>query len=162
MRRKLLGNRDAAVARSLTILASLLETQGKLNEAEAMFREGLAIRRELPATNRADVARSLSHLGQVLGKQEKFAEAEGVRLEALTMLKELLGPQHPEVDAARRNLIWTLSHLRKFAEAEPLMLEIHDCVQQDPQAPATEKRATIERLWQDGQSLGVEEKIDRI
>src|SRR6266511_3456874 len=86
-------------------------------------------------------------MGQVLRKQEKFAEAESVRREALTMLKESLGPQHPEVAEARKNLIWTLSQLRKFAEAEPLMLETHDFVQQNPKAPPTEKRATIERLW---------------
>ena len=57
------------MALSLDNLADVLQAQGKLAEAETMYREALAMRRKLLGNEHPDVAISLINLADVLRKQ---------------------------------------------------------------------------------------------
>ena len=62
MKRKLLGNEHPSVARSLNNLATMLNGQRKLKEAETIHREALAMQRKLLGNEHPDVATSLNNL----------------------------------------------------------------------------------------------------
>ena len=61
---------------SLNNLGELLGSQAKLAEAEAFYRDALAIYRRLHKGDNRDVARSLHNLGYTLRARGKLAEAE--------------------------------------------------------------------------------------
>jgi tetratricopeptide (TPR) repeat protein len=146
MRKKLLGPEDPAVARSLNILATLLLTENRLDEAEPMFREALAIRRQRPAKEQIDLAASLNNLAITVARQDKMTEAEALHREALAMRRKLLGNLHREVLASLSGLLDVLRKERNHAAAESLILESNEIIQQLPQATPSEKRAAMERL----------------
>ena len=66
MRRRLLGNEHADVAKSLNNLAIVLYEKGDFAEAEALHREALAMRRRLLGNEHPDVATSLNNLANML------------------------------------------------------------------------------------------------
>src|SRR5258708_10925491 len=74
MRRKLLGNEHQDVAPSLANLAILLDSEGKLSEAEAMYREALPVRAKLPGSEQSNVATWLGNLANLLERQGKISE----------------------------------------------------------------------------------------
>ncbi len=120
---KATGSNPAAVATSLTDLASVLRDQAKFAEAESLQREALALRRKLYGGEHPDVALSLNNLALVLRSQGKLAEAERLHREALAMEQKLLGPEHMDVATSLNNLAFALRDQGKLAEAEKLFRE---------------------------------------
>ena len=123
MIRKLLGNENLEVAYALNDLALVLEAQGKLPEAETMFREELAMCRKLLDNESLYVAYALNNLALVLYDQGKLPEAETLQREALTMKRKLLGNEHPAVANSLNNLAKVLWREGKLAETETLFCE---------------------------------------
>jgi len=79
-RKKYLGNDNPKVAQSLIALGLLRKDQGKLDEAETLVRQGLAMnQRTLSSSSavvgRADTARAMVALGEVLEVRAKYDEA---------------------------------------------------------------------------------------
>ena len=77
---------------------------GQYDEAAAMYREALALRRQVNGEQHPLVARALNNLGTVLGQQAKWEEARHVLGLALDMQKQLLGAEHPDVALSLANL----------------------------------------------------------
>jgi tetratricopeptide (TPR) repeat protein len=94
MRKKLLGNEHPDVAHSLHNLALVLWKQGKLAEAETMFRETLAMYKKLPGDEHADVD-SLHLLAELVERRGDLAGAEGLFLE-LWKIVQSSRPGRPE------------------------------------------------------------------
>src|SRR4030095_3063915 len=69
--------------------------QGKVAEAETLYREALATEKKLLGNEHPDVAESLTELGLVLQKQGKMAEGDEMRHEALAIQTKLLGTEPP-------------------------------------------------------------------
>jgi tetratricopeptide (TPR) repeat protein len=93
IRRKLLGNEHLQVAQTLEALARFLQDQGKLTEAEEMFREALAIRRKLFGNAHPDVVRSIQKLATVLQSQgQNEAEKNSYALRLKTIRVQLCLP----------------------------------------------------------------------
>lgn len=105
MRKKLLGSDHPDVADSLGELASILQAQGKLADAETFAREALAIRKTKLGNEHEDVAGSHDILAEVLKEEGKFADAEPELLEAnrIWQKREDAGPK------MKRNSIEKLS-----------------------------------------------------
>ena len=120
--------RDSATradrVRALTTLANSVRTQGRLAEAEPIYREALTLARALYPARGAEVGDRLSDLGSLLGNLAKFAEGESLLVAAIEMMREELGVRHPRVAGPMNNLATQLMVQRKFAPAETLLREI--------------------------------------
>jgi eukaryotic-like serine/threonine-protein kinase len=101
----------------LAALAEILQRQGKLGEAEAAWREELAMERKLSGDQHLFVAHSLTALGHVLEAQGKHAEAEVAYRETLG-LRRNLPADASELAALLAQLTIALLAQEKFAAAE--------------------------------------------
>eukprot|EP00808_Paulinella_micropora_P025534 g7102.t1 len=101
-------------------VANLLSDQGKLAEAEPLYRRALAgYEEELGATH-PDTLVMVNNLAVLLKDQGKMAEAEPLYRRALAGREEKLGATHPDTLVMVNNLAILLSDQGKLAEAEPL------------------------------------------
>jgi tetratricopeptide (TPR) repeat protein len=97
--------------------------QGKLAEAEPLFREALEGGREVLGSRHPATMTSVGNLAFLLEKQGKLAEAEPLCREALEGKREVLGPRHPDTLTSVNNLAILLMDQGKLEEAEPLHRE---------------------------------------
>jgi tetratricopeptide (TPR) repeat protein len=106
-----------SVGRSAT-LHSISARKGKLNDAEAVAREALAIQRKQGDGNPIGICLFLRQLASVLRHQDKLSEAEEILREELALRRKVLGQDHPEVAGALFVLSGYLSDQKKLPEAE--------------------------------------------
>jgi tetratricopeptide (TPR) repeat protein len=123
MRKELLGNEHVDVAVSLNGLAVVLSAIGKGREAEATFREALAIKRNRFGNEHREVADTLLGLGTVMYAAGKPAEAELVLREALALQRKLFGNDHLTLATCLGRLATALTMQHKLEEAELLHRE---------------------------------------
>jgi serine/threonine protein kinase len=130
LEREFYGNDHPRVYQSLTMLAHLLNQQGKraeadttLHEAETMVRGVLTKRRNLLGNEHPDVLSSLKSLVVVLRVDGKWAEAETAEREALVTTKKLLGNNHPEVLSSLNDLGALVCRQGRLGEAEAIYRE---------------------------------------
>ena len=73
-----------------------LSSQGKLGEAEPLYKESLAIRKKVFGDEHPKVALALNNLALLLWNQDNESE-EAARLgkQALEISEKVLGPDHP-------------------------------------------------------------------
>ena len=90
----------------------MLKTQGKLAEAEPLYRRALAIREEKLGDDHPDVAQSLNNLALLLKTQGKLAEAEPLSRRALDIFEQKLGAGHPNTQTVRENYQALLDELK--------------------------------------------------
>ena len=143
-RRKPTRTRWSALAR----LADNLRLQGKLAEAEPLFRESLAAEREVNGNNALSTMQDAGNLGTVLLAQGKLGEAEPLLVEAVAWIRQIR-----QCDGVAGLFRCTLVELRleqgRLAEAEQelgtLAADAHKAV--GPQHPDTlEAEAIAARL----------------
>jgi hypothetical protein len=108
----------------MTRLAKLLRDQGRLGEAEPLYRGALAayrrtLREEHPAT-----LYTLNNLAILLSDQGRLSEAEPLYLEALAARRRALGNEHPDTLVVVNNLANLLSGQGRLGEAAPLYTEV--------------------------------------
>jgi len=87
--RRLFVNENDRVASSLRTLARILAMQGKLAEAETLYREALAMQRKLRGNEDPAVAMAVNELVDVLLRERKFDEAEHLFNELYTPTFEI-------------------------------------------------------------------------
>lgn len=110
-------------AQLLYQIGEIYRKLGRLERAEPLLYESLAIRRRTFGNKHTDVTASQFTLGALLYNQGKYAEAEKIQIESLAINRELLGNQHYEVGVSASELGLTKIALGKFAEAETLFHE---------------------------------------
>ena len=100
MARKLWGNDDLRLVRSLqNLAATFVGPNSKPDEAEALQREVLAIRRKALGNESPLVGQTLRQLANVLRIQGRLIEAEKTEREALAIQRKFWPQGHPEVAA---------------------------------------------------------------
>ncbi|KOO35380.1 tpr repeat-containing protein, partial [Chrysochromulina tobinii] len=104
-------------------LGSLLKDQGKLDEAEPLFREALEVQRATLGDWHPDTLASINNLGNLLKVQGKHDEAEPLLRQALEVQRATLGDRHPDTLGSIHNLGLLLKDQGKLDEAEPLVRE---------------------------------------
>ena len=104
-------------------LGMLLHAQGKLDEAEPLWREELEAQRATLGDRHPDTLGSINNLGSLLKSQGKLEEAEPLLREALETRRATVGDRHPDTLAAINNLGALLQDQGKLDEAEPLKRE---------------------------------------
>ncbi len=116
--RKLGLPRDDDFAQALNNLAVAKERVGDTAAAEALYREGIALRRRIYAGPSDELATALEKFAIFLTKQERFDEAQPLLEQALAMNRKVLGPDNYEVASTLDTLGVLESSRRQFAAAE--------------------------------------------
>ena len=105
-------------------LATVLQEQGKWQEAEEMHREVLEARRQVLGESHADTLGSRNNLANVLKAQGKWQEAEEMHREVLEAMRQLLGQSHANTLISKNNLATVLQEQGKWQEAEEMHREV--------------------------------------
>jgi tetratricopeptide (TPR) repeat protein len=109
---------DPRLAAALANLGSALSHRADAgDEAEALFRQSLAILEHKPDINRAVIASVLNNLGQLLYERGKYDDAKDVLSQSLQLTIESEGEVHESVAATSINLSVVLGELGRHAEA---------------------------------------------
>ncbi len=116
--RKELDPLHPAIDAALNNLATLYEDVGKLAEAEALYRESVALSRD--HDDDESIATGLNNLGHTLDLQGNFPEAEEVLKEAIRLRVKALGDSAPDVAQARLNYAAALRKQGRDEEALPI------------------------------------------
>ena len=101
-------------------LADLLSDQGKLAEAEPLYRRALAGKEAQLGEAHPSTLNTINNLANLLRNQGKLAEAEPLYRRALAGREAQLGEAHPDTLMSLNNLANLLKKQGKLAEAEPL------------------------------------------
>ncbi len=94
-----------------------------LDEATALLRQALDMRRNLLPPDHPLIAVSVHNLGLALDAQGRYAPAETLLRQAVALWRAQLGPRHPNVAYGLRSLAGTLCTLERYDEAEQLARE---------------------------------------
>lgn len=78
----------------LNSLAVLLHDQGRFEEAEALYREGLALARELLGDDDTDTLTALTNLGSLLRSTGRIEQAEPILREGYAGIRRVYGDNH--------------------------------------------------------------------
>jgi tetratricopeptide (TPR) repeat protein len=118
-----LGPQTTDVAEALRLEGDALQHLGNLEQAEALARQALDLRRRLGSENEPGFAVYLDTLGEVLQSQSRLAEAETVLRQALAARRDLLGNEDNETASSIHNLASVLREEGQLDEAESLQRE---------------------------------------
>jgi len=105
-------------------LGLLLQAQGRLDEAGALYREALEARRETLGNRHPDTLSSINNLGSLLQAKGRLDEAEALFHEALKARRETLGDRHPDTLGSINNLGVLLKAQGRLDEAGVLFSEL--------------------------------------
>ncbi|MCX4152255.1 MULTISPECIES: tetratricopeptide repeat protein [Paraburkholderia] len=108
-------------AASLQGMASVVSRQGRPQEAEALFRNVLALRQALYGENHPSVATAMMGLAYPLIDQRRFSEAEELFRSAVKIREKTVGPTHPDTAVALKGLGSVLRRLQRFDEADEVL-----------------------------------------
>jgi CHAT domain-containing protein/Tfp pilus assembly protein PilF len=109
-----------SLATTLGNLAGVLRAQGKLTEAESLYRKSLAIEEKKLEPDHPSLATTLGNLAAVLQDQGKLTEAESLYRKSLAIVQKKLEPDHPSLATTLGNLAAVLHAQGKLTEAESL------------------------------------------
>jgi hypothetical protein len=104
-------------------VAAKLVEQGRLSEAEALYREMLVVRRAKLGHKDPDTLAALGNLALNLRLQGKLAEAEPLCRESLAASREVLGSDVQDTIIDAGNFGKLLLEQGMLGEAEPLLVE---------------------------------------
>ncbi|HSU55693.1 MAG TPA: serine/threonine-protein kinase [Candidatus Dormibacteraeota bacterium] len=118
--------------------------RGRLTQAEACFRQALALRRKRSGEG-PDVEVALSSLATTLRHQQRFAEAEPLYRECLAS-REKNCPNAWYTHYTRLLLGATLMGKRKFEEAEPLLISGYEGMRERESSIRDRTKVLVESL----------------
>src|SRR5262249_34398582 len=124
-----LGKDKLLLADALHQLGEIVDESGRLNEAEPIISEAVALRRKLLGNDNLPVAASLATLVNILERQGRFTEAEPLCRECL-LIREARIPGNWRVFNTRSMLGGCLMGQKRYADAEPLLLSGYEGMRQ--------------------------------
>jgi serine/threonine-protein kinase len=93
-------------------------------DAEALFREALAVAASEPHPDELNVAKAQSNIAMALQTQSRYVEAVPLQEQALATDEKMLGADHAATMAARRDLALTEHHLGHYAKARAMLEQV--------------------------------------
>jgi tetratricopeptide (TPR) repeat protein len=102
----------------LNNLAVVLRDQKKIDQAEATYRDALAMGRRVYGNEHPTLVAPLVGLATIAEDQNKLAEAESLSREARAIAQKALDPNHPSVRQASSTLLDVLVKEGKHDDAE--------------------------------------------
>jgi serine/threonine-protein kinase len=107
----------------LMMVGKFWEFGGRVDRAEPMFREALAVSRTLYGDRHHDVGMTLAELGEVLDRERRGQEADTTLRSAVEILRATYPQGHPDLASALRLQGIVLSHSKGFRDAEAPLRE---------------------------------------
>ncbi|MBL9119266.1 MAG: serine/threonine protein kinase [Phycisphaerae bacterium] len=154
-RLRTLGRENAETALTMRHLAATLRTLDRLDEAEPLYRESLAIHERLhehgdPLADDSMLASGYNGLATFLSSQRRYAEAEPLLIKALATMRSMKPTARRVVDEARvlRNLGATQGANQRFEEGAASLVEAESIFRQQLGDTSREIAGTRLRLAQ--------------
>ena len=139
-------------------LAVLLNTQGRSEEAESLYRQSLAIKKKVLGEDHPSYLSSLNNMARVLEAQGKLSQAEAMLRQALKEKLRVLKEDHPATLIAMDNLASILAHEDKSDEAEALF---RDVMARRQRVLGPDDRDTLQSMNNLAHLLALREKYDQ-
>ncbi|MEM1094826.1 MAG: serine/threonine-protein kinase [Bacteroidota bacterium] len=114
------GDDDTSIPATFNAYGYLLQQLDRLDEAEVMYREALAMVDASVGERHPDWVTGTSNLANFLNQSGRHAEAETAARRALALAPEVYGEQHPGTAFVQLNLGESLRGQARYAEAEAL------------------------------------------
>jgi tetratricopeptide (TPR) repeat protein len=125
LRRHVHGPEHPEVLEAMENYASLLNTQGRSRDAEAICRDVLAIRKNTLGDNDPETIGAQENIAVILEAQGRYEEAERITREVLERRREILGEEDPETLDAMSLLVDILHGRNELEAAEALARTVH-------------------------------------
>jgi tetratricopeptide (TPR) repeat protein len=109
---------------SINSLANAVQKQGRNEEAAALLRRTLEIRRQRLTPEHPSVLVAMSNLSVALASMNRLEEAEPLLRESMEAQVRVLGELHPKTLSAMGNLAYVLEDQGKLDEAEALFRRV--------------------------------------
>ncbi len=109
--------------RALNLHAGLLNSMGRYQDAEPLYRQALEITEATVGDKHPDHAASLDKLAELLREMGHYDEAEPLYRQAIEITRQALGETHPDYASQINNLAGLLRDTGRHGEAEPLYRE---------------------------------------
>lgn len=117
------GDDQIALARVLNDYALTLNSAGRYDEAEPLYREAMAIVEKTLGKEHPSYAASLNNLAGLHKATGRYDEAEPLFRDAMAITGATLGKEHPSYAGSLNNLALLLDTTGRSDEAEPLFRE---------------------------------------
>ena len=110
----------------MAIVASIFFDEGRLAEAEKLYREALDIRRRILGPDHPSTLALMDGFATTLATEHRHAEAEKLLRETLDIRRRVLGPEHRDTLMSINNLANMVFLEGRYDEAEKLQRETLD------------------------------------
>ncbi len=104
-------------------LASVLNLQGRREEARRLHEETLSAQRKVLGEDHVDTLKSMNNLAGILRQQGKWEQAQRLYEQVLSARRKVLGDDHPDTLSAMSNLASVLNDQGRWEEARQLFEE---------------------------------------
>lgn len=131
------GPKDPRLGVTLNNLARLYQTQGRFDEAEAVFKRALAIAESERGPDHVDTAVGLSNLASLYSACKRYDRAEPLFVRALAVMEKAMGPDHPAVATILTNYAAMLRRSDRVSKAEELEIRVLDMRLKEGDEPPT-------------------------
>jgi tetratricopeptide (TPR) repeat protein len=120
----LLGDDDPASLLARHLCAWPLAIQGRLEEAEAIYRSVASGRRRILGDEHPDTLWTRHEVAWIAACQGRWAEAEAAYREVLGARRRILDDEHPHTLMTRHGLAWAIASQGRGKEAEPILRDV--------------------------------------
>lgn len=119
LQRKLYGEKNGDIARTLEYLALTLDDNGELKAALPLMRSAVSMQRALRGDQpHPDLAGAVNDLGSLLEENGEYDESERMYRESIALKRQLYGDKHPQIAQGLNNLASALLDKRELASSE--------------------------------------------
>ncbi|HEY6292812.1 MAG TPA: tetratricopeptide repeat protein [Terriglobia bacterium] len=115
------GRGDSRLGTTLNDLGEACRARGKLDEAEPLFVQALALCEEAQGSDDLSAAQIFNNLAAVYAAQGRFREAAPIYRNAIDIEEYSLGRDHPVVATSLNNLALVYRVQGQYADALPLL-----------------------------------------
>ena len=127
------GEDQPDFAAPLLLLAQLYAAQARPADAEALFKQAIAIRETALGPDNLLVADALVQLAYFYQAQSRYQEAEAAFKRALSIREKAFGPDSPEIVNSLEALAGLYEATGRKAEADQLWVRVHAIEQSSPE-----------------------------
>ena len=105
---------------ALSNLAAVYSNQGRYDQAEPLFKRGLAVLEKANGPDDPEATVLMSNLADAYIHRHRYADAERLLKRAMAVTEKAYGPDHPDVAQALNNLAALYARQGRNADAERL------------------------------------------